>query len=521
MKKQIFRNRKARHASITVILTVLVIAVTVLANAVVGKLANRFNWYTYMLAIPNYEVSESCYALLDNAFTRFSQDGLATKTEIIFCDTQEKLSQDDAMVYVYETALALSERFPAHITVHFYDVVSDPTTVAAYSTNTTVDETTGEEVESEVTIPSTSVIITNGGDYHRIYAREEFYSMRTGETTFWAYDGERQMASGILNALDPQRPLVCFLGNHGETYYDYELFYLLEDAGYSVLEKPLDLYQEEIPEDCKLLISYNPTSDLTADAVAEKSEIDLLEAFLSESGNNFLVFIGNNSPALPNFEKFLGSWGVDFSYHTTNAGKSFRYMVNDGANSLTSDGYTIYGQKADEGDAAVMLESLNKPVVFKNATAMDNAASFVHNGDGSYTNGNRTMYALYTGSETAVSWADGSPIETAENAILMSLTRQTNADGVSSVAVVSATDFAGESLMQSVVYGNADAVFRTLELFGKNYTPKGISAKPIETVGISTVTTREMAVWTVALTLTPMVVVTAIAVVVLVKRRHA
>ena len=130
MKKQIYRNRKARHASITVILTVLVIAVTILANAVVGKLANRFNWYTYMPAEPNYAVTESCYALLDNAFTRFSQDGVATKTEIIFCNTQEKLDEDEAMVYIYETALSLSERFPENITVHFYDVVANPTTVS-------------------------------------------------------------------------------------------------------------------------------------------------------------------------------------------------------------------------------------------------------------------------------------------------------------------------------------------------------------------------------------------------------
>ena len=162
-----------------------------------------------------------------------------------------------------------------------------------------------------------------------------------------------------------------------------------------------------------------------------------------------------------------------------------------------------------------------KPTVFKNATALDNASNFVKGGDYSYSYGTRTMHALYTGGESAISWADGSPIESADDAILMSLTQQTNADGVSSVAVIAATDFATEDLVQSVVYGNTDLVFRTLEIFGKNHTPRGLTAKPLESQGISLVTTREMTIWTVALAVTPMLVMTVLAIVVLVKRRRA
>ena len=132
------------------------------------------------------------------------------------------------------------------------------------------------------------------------------------------------------------------------------------------------------------------------------------------------------------------------------------------------------------------------------------------------------MHPLYTGSATAQSWADGSPVASADNAVLMSMTRQTNADsGVSSVAVIAATDFASEDLMQSVVYGNTDVIFRTLGLFGKNYTPEGLTAKPFESEGISMITTREMTIWTVALAVTPAVVITAIALIVLIKRRRA
>lgn len=514
MKKHIFRNRKARHASIAVILTILVITVTILTNTVFGKLATRYNWYTYMLAKPNYDVTEACFDLLADAFDALSKEGVDTKTEIIFCDSKENIQEDTAFLYVYESATAIAERFPEQVTVTCYDTESNPASVRQYATLT--DPLTGEV--KETTIAKTGVIITDGKDYHRVYSRDDFYMMKTGASSFWAYDGEKRLASGIIRAINPEAPVACLLNNHGELYSDYEMIYLLDDAGYTV--RMLDLYKEEIPADCSLIISYNPTSDLVADDLSEISEIKLLEDFLAKSGNNLLVFMGNTSPTLPNYERFLEGWGVDFSYHTTDE-RTFRYMVNDNANSLTTDGYTIYGEQA-AGAGAALLEGLKRPVVFKNATAMDNASTFVSNGDGSYTNGDRTMYELYTGNRTAVSWANGSAVANADKAILMSLTAQRNADGSQShVGVISATDFATEDLMQSVVYGNTDLLLHTFETFGKNFTPEGLTAKPLSSDEISMITMRQMLIWTVTLTATPVIVATLAAVWVLVKRRRA
>ena len=87
--------------------------------------------------------------------------------------------------------------------------------------------------------------------------------------------------------------------------------------------------------------------------------------------------------------------------------------------------------------------------------------------------------------------------------------------------MVAATDFASEDLLQSVVYGNNDVLFRMLKIFGKNHTPEGLTAKPFQTEGISMITTREMTAWTVALAVTPALVLTAIALVVLIRRRRA
>ena len=74
--------------------------------------------------------------------------------------------------------------------------------------------------------------------------------------------------------------------------------------------------------------------------------------------------------------------------------------------------------------------------------------------------------------------------------------------------------------MQSAVHGNTDTMMQIFEVFGKNNTPKGLTIKPFESSEISTVTTAQMWRWTLVLALTPAVVITAVAVAVMAKRRR-
>jgi len=285
----------------------------------------------------------------------------------------------------------------------------------------------------------------------------------------------------------------------------------------------VNLHTDPIPADCRLLITYNPNTDLTvSDGISVTSEADILNNFLAKDGNGYLVFMNKTTPQLTNFEAYLEGWGVDFAYHQS-GGRSYRHMVQDTAQSLTSDGYTIYGEPVRIGASAQLMEGLDRKIVFKNATAIKNAPGFVNNADGSYTNadGSRTMYSLYEGAESAICWANGSPVANGEGAILMSLTEQKLEGATSYVGVVASTDFCEETFLQSAVYGNGDAIHRTLKNMGSVMTPEGLTIKPFESQDISTVTTRQMLWWTVALAATPAVVTTLTGVFVLVKRRNA
>lgn len=512
MKKQFIRTRKVRFAVITAVLTALVITVAVLANAVFGTLAKRYGWYTSMLATESYDVTDDCFALLGEAFEQQPD----AEVEIIFCDVAENLMEESTRRYLYETATAIAERYPDQLTVTCHDIWTNPNTVRQYTS--TVNPLTGETVETA--LKSTSVILVSEG-YHRVYALEEFYVFKDGDTSqVWAYNGEKKLAAGILRAISEEEHIVCLTNNHGEIFYDYELLYLLDDAGYSIVY--LDLYKDPIPENCEMIISYNPNSDLIADEeLSAVSETDILEEFLSEEGHSFWVFVEDGTPELSHMESYLETWGVDFSYYEGTANNAkYRYMVQDSSQSLTSDGYTIYGEAVKSGHSAELLDGLDRKVVFKNATAMKAAQGFVSNGDGSFVKGERTMYSLYQSGSNAVSWANGNPVS-GEGAILMAMTEQKNSVGSSYVGVISSVDFSAEEFLQSAVYGNGDVILHTMKNMGRELVPEGLTIKPFSSTDISTITTAQMLYWTIALAAVPAVTVTLVAVAVLVRRRRA
>ena len=513
MKKSFIRNRKVRYGGITVVLTVLVVTVTILTNAVFGVLAERFLWYSSLLSEGTYEVTDACFELLGNVF----EENDDAQVEIIFCDlpNEEDAMEDMTLNYVYQTAVAIEERYPEHVKLSCYDIWTNPTTVKQYKTMT--NPLTGEK--TELSIKSTSVIIVSE-DYHRTYSLEEFFVFKDGDLSqVWAYDGEKKIAAGIMRAIEDEQHVVCLTNNHGETFYDFELLYLLDDAGYTIMY--IDLHKDPIPENCNLIISFNPNSDLIADGVSQKSEVEVLDRFLSVPGNHFLVMVENGTPVLPTYEAFLEEWGVDFGYYTDRETESvYRYMVQDNSQSLTSDGYTIYGEAVHMGTSADLLEGLQRPVIFKNATAIQAAQGFVNNGDGSYTKGDRTLYSLYESSKNASCWANGKAVG-GGNTMLMTLTEQTYENGSSYVGVIASADFCEETFLQSAVYGNNDTLMRTFHHMGKEFTTEGLTIKPFASTEISIITTAQMLKWTLALSLTPAILITVLAIVILVKRRRA
>ena len=103
----------------------------------------------------------------------------------------------------------------------------------------------------------------------------------------------------------------------------------------------------------------------------------------------------------------------------------------------------------------------------------------------------------------------------------MTLTEQTNAGATSTVGVVASARFASEDFLQSAVYGNTDTLLRVFTLLGQDNVPEKMTIKPFLSQDISIITTSQMLLWTIGLSVVPALVVTVIGVFVLVRRRYA
>lgn len=511
MKKRLFRNRRTRYAGISAVLTVLVITVVILVNSVFGSLASRYHWVTSMNAKANYDVTGVCYDLLDRELAEIDATERDANVRVIFCDTEAAWSEDETQSYLLHTAKSICDRYD-RLTIEFYDTRLNPTAVRPYATN----QKTGESIP----VKESSVIIVCE-DYHRVYNLEEFFVFKdNANTNVWAYKGERTLATGILRALNRDVKVACITSNHGEAFTDYEIAYLLDDAGYDV-RSDFDLSTEEIPEKCSLILTYNPNSDLDVSVGIEENR--KLDEFLAKEGNAFLVFLSTGTPQLANLEAYLNGWGVKSGVHVDPAnGKSYRYTVQDSAQSLTSDGYTIYGNLSSEATARQMFSSNESNVVFKNATALGHASDFVANGDGTYSKGDsRKLYSIYEASEDAVLWANGVARD-GDSSMLMTLTEQKHTSGRSSyVGVVASSDFASRDQLQSAVYRNSDVLYRLLSNVSGEYSIEGLKLKPFASTEISTITTAQMLRWTICLTVIPAGLVAVTGIVILIRRRRA
>ena len=515
MKKHSIRNKKVRYAGISVMLTVAILVVTVLLNAVLSSLVTRYSLYTSLIGEQSFAVSEECYDLLEDAFEKAEQNGRRDEVKIIFCDKESVVSQYSHYNYfIYNTVKELSARFD-NIKVEYTDIYTHPTEELKKYT-VSYHPLTGEELKTPL-LPS-SVVVTSG-DYHAVYSYTDFYSYESEDVSeAWGYAGERKMTAALLRAVESERHIAVLMLNHGEVLADYEIMAILSDAGYTVVT--LDIYNEEIPKECDLLISFNPKTDLVADDLSEKSEIEIIDNFLSVSGHAFYVFLDKSTRELPNFERYLKEWGVSANYWEGN-GVSYRYSIQDEGGSLTSDGCTIYGSVCDSAKDAYVSEE--KFVVFQNATALERASeNYTQNSDGSYTwaSRNRTMYPIYESSENSLSWANGQVVDGGSQ-MMLSITEQKNEDGTSYVGVISSANFAKREFLQSAVYGNADVLLHLFEQTGGQGGPKGLKLIPFNYRVISTVTTSQILMWTLTLTIVPAVLITAVALTVLIRRRRA
>lgn len=497
-----------RYGSMTVYLTVALIAALVLFNAIFSALAKYYTWYIDMTPEQLYSITDVCRDQLQDAIDEAEKEsGKPVKATIYFCEDYTQYEKGSAGYYIYNTATQLKELYPDNIEVDWFDCWVEKKRA----------ESLGVKASTNV------VLVTEDGD-KRVFNQKEFFVFEgTNTTSPVGYDGERVFATTLASLIGKDRPLALFTTNHEELFFDDTLMLALRDAGYNI--DWIDLYYKDIPEECELLVVYNPNNDfIVSDGISETDEIDKLNDFMARGGN-MMVYLSASSPELPSFETFLSEWGVSIGRTTDKeTGHPFNAMVKDTSVSLTADGYTIYGSYVKTGKGAEITADLQSSdyvprVVFSDATVLLPSDGFTAKDGATYQNGTRIRSDVFVGSAKAEPWACGEKLDGYDTLPLMTVTEDSSTGG--QIMVCSSIQFAGEKYMQSAVFGNFDALLSVSREMGLEEVIYGLHYKPFSSSTISTITTSQMLSWTLWLTITPAVLIAALATFVLVRRKHS
>ena len=506
-----YENRSGRWGRRTLftLITILVLAGTILLNLLVSVLGQKGIWqidetvnrYTNptMKHLTLYTPTEPFVKLIgDSAIPMVDEVNAARQKKgeepitinIIFCADRDVVWSNDQMRYVLYTALQLEKAYKDHIKVDFINISKNPSAVQKY------------KATSASRIYSSNVIFEFGTEY-RVYSMTNFFVNNEESTTPWAYNGEKHFANAILAVTRAESPVACFLNNHGEnTAQCAELRKLVERSGYIVQD--LDLEKDEIPENCRMLICYDPQTDFYAFGnmgEAGVSEIDKLDKYL-DGCFSFMLFVDNETPELPNLEEYLEEWGVTIARGTVD-GEESNYTIRDTVSKLDKDGYIPISTYATAGLGASITSDMRESaypakVVFPNATAITKAQSYKYTyvqadeteGTAAYRYGTyyrngitRYFNDVFFAGDNAIAEVGGEQYEitvAGNNFKLMTVTteerivQETNyfsQKDRSFVCVFGSTEFASDEVLSSDAYGNADVLSASLRAMGREVAP--------------------------------------------------
>lgn len=525
-------RQKLRHGSASLAITAGVIVAVILLNVLVTALCTQNLWQIDLSPASKYNVYSSnsvkqkdafMYTLMDETVSYLdhifqsaaqnAQEGESVEVDIIFCADPDLLMDSDTLRYVYYTALQMQKAFPGAIKVSHRDVWNNPSSVDAYRST------------SYSNIYQTNVIVASGSEF-RISSVQDFFRYDDTTNEIAAYNGQQELVQQILAVTRADAPICALTVNHGEpfaglnlaeraTWSEYKEFMnVIEGAGYEI--RFLDLETEEIPENCRLIITYDPQSDFVSSFESgglTTSETRKLDRYLDQA-YSYMVFVDADTPALPNMEEYLSMWGISFARYSGKdaAGErvSGNYRVSDPANAIDGTGLSFVAQygKGSLGKSVltdVSTAAVTPKIIFGNAMPIRYSSSYrtvytvATEKNEAYSFGNyegngwaRAIYDIFTAGTTDamaqayavqngehLKDAGGYDIVGSDIYKVMTISAETrfedegtgqnntSVNNSTFVCAVGSTDFAKDALLGSKAYGNTDVLLSVLRMIGE------------------------------------------------------
>ncbi len=488
------QNKKLRYGGISIALTAAFITLIIVSNVVFSAFAEKFRWYIDMTPEELYTLSDECVDLLDD---------IEAPVRILFCSDPDTLNDTNTSRLVYNTALQLQKKLD-NVTVDTVNIIDNRSAVSKYMTTATTN------------IKTTDVIIESGTEFRQL-SLQSFYTMNSSNVV-WAYNAEAKFASTIIAVTRAESPVCAVLTNHGEAFADVQLFELITNAGYEY--QLIDLSKDEIPEDCRLMVSYNPTSDFLTknDAGSDISEIDKLEEYL-DGVNAFMLFVSPSTPVLPNLEEYLYEWGVELGRYADENNRLHSGIVKDPENSIDYANYNVVAEyvKGEGTLGAQVNQDLTNAgtapkIIFPDAMPLRHSDSYDATGYYSSNGITRQINDIFVTSEKAFVEANQETVQKADkyNKIpLLTITTQgrqvenSTTTEYSYLMVSGSIDFAAGNQLVSNVYGNSESLYSMMRIMQKEIVYLDMGRKPFATVEIESLTASDAKTATAILAIVP------------------
>ena len=138
--KSIFKNKKFRYGSVSVIFTAVILVLLVVINVVFSFLASNFHWYADMTEEKLYTLSDTSKMLLDEVLKPDPETGRAVyeyKLSIVFLQEKDKIvdastPEGKMLRQIHELALDYAGSYPDKIEIRYVDLYAHPGLLAKY-----------------------------------------------------------------------------------------------------------------------------------------------------------------------------------------------------------------------------------------------------------------------------------------------------------------------------------------------------------------------------------------------------
>jgi len=274
MNKPSFRfDFKTRHAGVSSLITISVLAVLIIVNI----LAGQFDLKADLTEKKLFSLSDETKSLLE---------GLDSDVEIIALFEPGK-EPENIMETVNQYA-----RESEKVSIRIIDPDRDPALISRFS-----------EEDNPV---SRGSFIVSSGDFFRVISAMDMYNIsytQQGQPQVISQKIEQQITSAIAYAVSGRTPEIYEIIGHGEaTLAAMGYARMLNQANYRLEELSLTL--SVIPEDAALLTLISPKSDLS------EAETGKISDYLNSGGKLFVALDLTRDP-MPNLFSLLRKWDIE------------------------------------------------------------------------------------------------------------------------------------------------------------------------------------------------------------------